>query len=110
MTPFGDESTVLDPATFGFAGEPLPKFSKEEQLALLKALLTGKKADNALRPIIEHVIFNAGLRLYWFDKVSSYEEGFQLAESLLKRGEASRVLWEWVEMGRSPAGEGRKAE
>jgi anthranilate phosphoribosyltransferase len=97
VTPWGDESSTIDPSTFGFQGSPLEKCSKDNQLQLLKRIIQGDDAPD-IRNEREHVIFNAGLRLYWFDKVGSYEEGFQLARSLLQRKEAYKVLNKWVEL------------
>lgn len=97
VTPWGDEASTIDPSTFGFHGVPLEKCTKERQLQLLKRIIQGDDSQD-IRNEREHVIFNAGLRLYWFDKVGSYEEGFQLARSLLQRKEASKVLNKWVEL------------
>ncbi|WP_282941289.1 anthranilate phosphoribosyltransferase [Paenibacillus sp. RC67] len=94
VTPWGDESNSVDPATFGFRGEPLEKCTKDEQLKLLTKVIQGEDSED-IRNEREHVIFNAGLRLYWFDKVGSYEEGFQLARSLLLRKEALKMLEKW---------------
>lgn len=96
VTPWGDEVNNMDPATFGFRGEPLEKCGKEEQLRLLAKIIQGNDADD-IRNVRDHVIFNTGLRLYWFDKVGSYEEGFQLARSLLQRKEALKLLDKWRE-------------
>ncbi|WP_248927387.1 anthranilate phosphoribosyltransferase [Paenibacillus hamazuiensis] len=97
VTPWGDESTSIDPATFGFQGQPLEKMTKEDQLELIQRIVQGDDATD-IRNEREHVIFNAGLRLYWFDKVASYEEGFQLARSLLQRKEALKLLNKWREL------------
>ncbi|MEI7025252.1 anthranilate phosphoribosyltransferase [Paenibacillus sp. y28] len=100
VTAYGDESMVIDPATFGFRGEPLVKCSLEEQLELLRRLVAGDDSAD-MKLYRDHVVFNAGLRLYWFDKVGTYEEGFQLAESLLQRKEAAKVLKKWIERSRA---------
>lgn len=97
VTAWGDESSVIDPATFGFRGDMLEKCSKEEQLRTLSRVIAGDESDD-IHNEREHVIFNAGLRLYWFDKVGSYEEGFQLARSLLQRKEALKVLDKWRDL------------
>ncbi|MFE5320138.1 anthranilate phosphoribosyltransferase [Paenibacillus sp. NPDC056579] len=97
VTPWGDESNSVDPATFGFHGEPLEKCEKDEQLKLLVRVIQGDDSED-IRNEREHVIFNTGLRLYWFDKVGSYEEGFQLARSLLQRKEALKILDRWREL------------
>ncbi|NOU96040.1 anthranilate phosphoribosyltransferase [Paenibacillus sp. LMG 31456] len=97
VTAWGDESNSIDPATFGFRGDPLEKCTKEEQLRLLAQVIAGDDSAE-VRNEREHVIFNAGLRLYWFDKVGSYEEGFQLARSLLQRKEAQKMLDKWREL------------
>lgn len=96
VTPWGDESSTIDPATFGFQGQPLEKCTKEQQLQLLTRIIQGDDSPD-IRNEREHVIFNTGLRLYWFDKVGSYEEGFHLARSLLQRKEALKVLNKWRE-------------
>ncbi|MDO3681735.1 anthranilate phosphoribosyltransferase [Paenibacillus ehimensis] len=97
VTPWGDEASTIDPGTFGFHGAPLEKCGKERQLELLERIVQGEEAPE-LRNEREHVVFNAGLRLYWFDKVGSYEEGFQLARSLLQRKEAFKLLVKWREL------------
>ncbi|MBP1156573.1 MULTISPECIES: anthranilate phosphoribosyltransferase [unclassified Paenibacillus] len=97
VTLWGDESSTIDPATFGFHGMPLEKCSKEQQLQLLNRIIQGDDSPEIANER-DHVIFNAGLRLYWFDKVSSYEEGFQLARSLLQRKEAQKLLDKWGEL------------
>ncbi len=97
VTRDGDEMAVLDPETFGFAGEPLPKNTAAEQFRQLKLLLQGEDTREA-RNLAQHVIFNAGLRLYWFDRVNSYEDGFRLAESLLLRRAPQKLLDRWVQM------------
>lgn len=97
VTPWGDESSTIDPATFGFQGLPLEKCGKEQQLQQLMRIIQGDDAPD-IRNERDHVIFNAGLRLYWFDKVGSYEEGFQLARSLLQRKEALKLLGKWRDM------------
>ncbi|AFH65025.1 anthranilate phosphoribosyltransferase [Paenibacillus caseinilyticus] len=97
VTPWGDESSTIDPATFGFSGEPLEKCTKERQLELLRRIIAGDDSAD-IRNEREHVIFNTGLRLYWFDKVASYEEGFGLARSLLQRKEAQKLLGKWQEL------------
>jgi anthranilate phosphoribosyltransferase len=94
VTQWGDESTIIDPATFGFRGQPLEKISKERQIELIEKIVQGDDSAD-IRNERDHVIFNAGLRLYWFDKVGSYEEGFQMARSLLQRREAFKLLTKW---------------
>lgn len=104
VTPWGDESSTIDPATFGFHGFPLEKCGKERQLQLLTRIIQGDDSPDIANER-DHVIFNAGLRLYWFDKVGSYEEGFQLARSLLQRKEAQKLLNKWRDLsGRSGFG------
>lgn len=97
VTPWGDESSTIDPSTFGFHGVPLEKCSKERQLQLLTRVIQGDDSPEISNER-DHVIFNAGLRLYWFDKVGSYEEGFQLARSLLQRKEAQKLLNKWRDL------------
>ncbi|TDF97650.1 anthranilate phosphoribosyltransferase [Paenibacillus piri] len=108
VTAWGDESNTIDPTTFGFRGGPLEKSTKEEQLRLLTRVIAGDDADE-VRNEREHVIFNTGLRLYWFDKVGSYEEGFQLARSLLQRKEAQKMLDKWRELSRKSGQRQRQA-
>ncbi|GFZ86060.1 anthranilate phosphoribosyltransferase [Paenibacillus marchantiophytorum] len=96
VTPWGDESRVVEPQKFGFMSEPLLPLSKEEQVAVVQRIIAGDNSEELKRER-DHVIFNAGLRLTWFDKVGSYEEGFQLAESLLQRKEAHKVMQKWVD-------------
>ncbi|KEQ22564.1 hypothetical protein [Paenibacillus tyrfis] len=83
----------------------MEKCGKERQLELLERIMQGEEAPE-LHNEREHVVFNAGLRLYWFDKVGSYEEGFQLARSLLQRKEAFKLLVKWREL--SGIGQSRK--
>ncbi|NHN30082.1 anthranilate phosphoribosyltransferase [Paenibacillus agricola] len=99
VTPWGDESNSIDPLTFGFRGEPLEKCGKDEQIRLLQRVIEGDDSDE-IHNEREHVVFNAGLRLYWFDKVGSYEEGFQLARSLLQRKEAFKILEKWRDLSK----------
>lgn len=96
VTNWADESIVITPEMFGFKAESLPKQGAEDQLKLLLRVMEGD-ATPETETAREHVIFNAGLRLYWFDKVSTYEEGFQLARSLLQRKEALKMLFKWKE-------------
>ncbi|MEW9700122.1 anthranilate phosphoribosyltransferase [Paenibacillus sp. SI8] len=96
VTPWGDESRLVVPQKFGFHSEPLVPLGKADQLSLLQRVMSGEDSKEVKRER-DHVIFNTGLRLTWFDKVGSYEEGFQLAESLLKRKEAQKVMQRWVE-------------
>ncbi|GAA4854194.1 anthranilate phosphoribosyltransferase [Paenibacillus vulneris] len=109
VTPWGDESNSVDPATFGFRGEPLEKCGKDEHLKRLTRVIRGDDSED-IRNEREHVIFNAGLRLYWFDKVGSYEEGFQLARSLLSRKEAFKVLEKWRELSSKSSFRTRQAK
>lgn len=97
VTPYGDETTVLDPSTFGFGGSPLAPIDSETQLALLHRIIQGDESPE-LKSEREHVIFNAGLRLYWYEKVATYEEGFQLARQLYARKEAWKVLKKWRDL------------
>jgi anthranilate phosphoribosyltransferase len=97
VTPYGDETTVLDPSTFGFRGEPLLPIEMDVQLELLNRVMQGDDSPE-IRSEREHVIFNTGLRLYWYERVGTYEEGFQLARQLYARKEAWKVLKKWKEM------------
>ncbi len=99
VTPYGDEATFIDPKLFGFASRELPKTSRGEQLDMLRRVIQGEDTPE-VRNEREHVIFNAGLRLYWLDKVATYEEGFQLARSLLQRREAMKALSRWALTGK----------
>ncbi|UJF31989.1 anthranilate phosphoribosyltransferase [Paenibacillus hexagrammi] len=96
VTPWGDESLLIEPQKFGFQSAPLIPLELEEQLVILQRIIAGDDSPELKRER-DHIIFNAGLRLKWFDKVGSYEEGFQLADSLLRRREAQKVLTRWVE-------------
>ncbi|RTE08244.1 hypothetical protein EJQ19_17580, partial [Paenibacillus whitsoniae] len=96
VTPWGDETRVMDPQKFGFRSEPLPALSRDEQIELIRRIIAGDESSEVKRER-DHVIFNAGLRFMWFEKVGSYEEGFQLAEALLKRKEANKVMQRWVD-------------
>ena len=62
---------------------PYHCYRKEDQITMVKRIITGEDGAEVKRER-DHVIFNTGLRLKWFDKVDSYEEGFQLAEALLQ--------------------------
>jgi anthranilate phosphoribosyltransferase len=100
VTGWGDESSMIDPAMFGFRSEPLEKISNEAQLQLMQRIIAGDESAD-IKAERDHVIFNTGLRLFWFDKVASYEEGFQLAKQLYFRKEARRVLNKWVELSQA---------
>lgn len=97
VTSWGDEASTIDPGTFGFSGSPVEKMTKQEQLRTVLRIIEGDDSPD-IGNEREHVVFNAGLRLYWFDKVESYEEGFQLARSLLQRKEAKKLLEKWRTM------------
>ncbi|MFC5447245.1 anthranilate phosphoribosyltransferase [Paenibacillus aestuarii] len=97
VTPWGDESRLIEPQKFGFSSEPLPPLDIEDQFTILQRVMDGEASDELKRER-DHVIFNAGLRLTWFDKVGSYEEGFQLAEDLLSRKEAHKVMRRWADL------------
>jgi anthranilate phosphoribosyltransferase len=97
VTAWGDESSLIDPAMFGFQSSPLEKISKAQQIQLLQRIIAGDSAAD-IKAERDHVIFNAGLRLFWFERVSSFEEGFYLAKQLYARKEAQRVLNRWVEL------------
>ncbi|OPH48566.1 anthranilate phosphoribosyltransferase [Paenibacillus ferrarius] len=99
VTPWGDESRVVEPQKFGFLSDPLLPISKEDQVSIVQRIIAGENSEE-LRRERDHVIFNTGLRLTWFDKVGSYEEGFQLAESLLQRREAHKVMQKWIDQSR----------
>jgi len=96
VTPWGDESRLVEPHKFGFDSDDLVPLDKEEQISILRRIMAGDASQEVKRER-DHVIFNTGLRLTWFDKVGSYEEGFQLAESLLERKEAQKVMRRWVD-------------
>lgn len=96
VTPWGDESRSVEPQKFGFMSTPLPNLAKEDQIAMVKRIITGEEGTEVKRER-DHVIFNTGLRLKWFDKVDSYEDGFQLAEALLQRKEAHKIMQRWIE-------------
>jgi anthranilate phosphoribosyltransferase len=97
VSPYEDETAILEPSTFGFAGRPLEPAGADKQLELMERIIQGDdSADVASER--EHVIFNAGLRLYWHEKVASYEDGFQLARQLYARKEAWKVLKKWREL------------
>lgn len=87
---------MVEPQKFGFGSDPLKPLCKEEQISLMQRIIAGEDSPDLQRER-DHIIFNAGLRLTWFDKVGSYEEGFQLAASLLRRKEALKVLTRWQE-------------
>ncbi|MCZ8521408.1 MULTISPECIES: anthranilate phosphoribosyltransferase [Paenibacillus] len=97
VNPWGDTTSMIDPAVFGFSGKPLEPCSKEKQLQLLNRILQGEEGPD-LHNEKEHIVFNAGLRLYWFEKVESYEEGFQLARTLLERGDPYKLLAKWRDL------------
>ncbi|MDD9269850.1 anthranilate phosphoribosyltransferase [Paenibacillus sp. GCM10023248] len=96
VTPWGDESRLVEPQKFGFVSEPLQPLDQTDQVSMLRRIIAGDQSEELKRER-DHVIFNAGLRLTWFDKVGSYEEGFHLAESLLQRKEAQKVMLRWAE-------------
>jgi anthranilate phosphoribosyltransferase len=99
VTPYGDESSMIDPSMFGFNGDPLDEHDKGQQIVILQRIIDGEDSVE-IKKERDHVIFNAGLRFFWFDKVSTYEEGFYLARSLLQRREAARTLNKWIELSR----------
>lgn len=106
VTEWGDEASTVDPQTFGFPQEALPLRSEEEAEDALKRILDGGD-DPELRAERAHIVFNAGMQMYWFDKIASYEDAFHLAGNLLQRREAAKVMarWKeaWEESARRPA-------
>lgn len=96
VTAYGDETAIIEPSTFGFSGQPLEPAPADKQLEILGRILAGDDSPE-VRSEREHVIFNAGLRLYWHEKVPTYEDGFQLARQLYGRKEAAKVLKKWHE-------------
>ncbi|QGQ95404.1 anthranilate phosphoribosyltransferase [Paenibacillus psychroresistens] len=104
VTAWGDESSIIDPTMFGFHSAPLEKISKDQQIQILKRVIAGDTGAD-IQAERDHVIFNAGLRLFWFDRVSSYEEGFYLAKQLYARKEAQRVLTRWIELSQTKSKE-----
>ncbi|MDR6555651.1 anthranilate phosphoribosyltransferase [Paenibacillus qinlingensis] len=96
VTPWGDESRSVEPSKFGFTSTALPLLAKEEQISMVKRIISGEDGVEVKRER-DHVIFNTGLRLKWFDRVDSYEEGFQLAEALLQRKEAHKTMQRWID-------------
>lgn len=100
VTATGDDSSIIYPETFGFASEPCQPLDKQEQLDLMLRVIEGDDSMS-IQSERDHVIFNAGLRLYWFEKVATYEEGFSLARSLLQRKEAKKLLEKWIRLSRS---------
>ncbi len=92
-----DETVILEPSTFGFSGYVLEPAPPGRQLELLERLIQGDDSPEITNER-EHVIYNAGLRLYWNEKVSTYEEGFQLARELYARKEAWKVLKKWRDL------------
>jgi anthranilate phosphoribosyltransferase len=88
---------VIDPAMFGFQSAPLEKINKAQQIQTLKRIIAGDMTED-IQAERDHVIFNTGLRLFWFERVSSFEEGFYLAKQLYIRKEAQRVLNRWIEL------------
>lgn len=111
-SPYGDETAILEPATFGFAGPPLEPKPYDKQLELLERIIQGDNSPE-LQSERDHVLFNAGLRLYWHEKVGTYEEGFQLSRQLYARKEAWKVLKKWRELtskyGREPQSQKNEA-
>ncbi|CAK4845520.1 unnamed protein product [Aphanomyces euteiches] len=101
---WGDESSLIDPAMFGFQSAPLEKINKDQQIQILQRVIAGDTSAD-IQAERDHVIFNAGLRLFWFDRVSSYEEGFYLAKQLYARKEAQRVLTRWIELSQTNSNE-----
>lgn len=100
VTPWGDESLVVEPQKFGFRSTPLPILNKDEQIEMVKRIIAGEDGAEVKRER-DHVVFNTGLRLKWFEKVDSYEEGFQLADALLRRKEAQKVMHRWGEQSQN---------
>ncbi|MNI54699.1 Anthranilate phosphoribosyltransferase [compost metagenome] len=96
VTPWGDETRLVEPHKLGFYSKPLEPLSKAQQILLLQRVMAGDDSPELKRER-DHIIFNAGLRLTWFDKVGSYEEGFHMAATLLERKAAFKVLTKWQE-------------
>ncbi|RAV04028.1 anthranilate phosphoribosyltransferase [Paenibacillus sp. YN15] len=97
ISPDTDETAILEPSTFGFSGHILESMPPSRQLEALTRLIQGDDSPELCNER-EHVIYNAGLRLYWNEKVSSYEDGFQLARELYARKEAWKALKKWRDL------------
>lgn len=83
------ETFWLDPKKFGFRGEeePAPGKGSLEHAKRILELLHGARG-----PAREGMLWNAGVKLFWMNKVRSLEESFDRAREILDSGKALRKL------------------
>ncbi|MFD2612582.1 anthranilate phosphoribosyltransferase [Paenibacillus gansuensis] len=86
-----EQTMVVDPLLLGFRREPLMKRTKKQQMEIFLRILQGHDAEE-LEVEREHIILNTGMRLVWFERVQTYEEGFMVARQLLQRREGEKRL------------------
>ncbi|WP_166238815.1 anthranilate phosphoribosyltransferase [Paenibacillus turpanensis] len=100
VTVYGDETTYIDPDLFGFGKKQPLALTDQSLMPSLERILQGEE-DGELIQLRNYLIFNAGLRLYWFERVNSFEEGFMLAKSLLQRKSAAKSFRRWLDLSSS---------
>lgn len=104
----GDD-LIIEPSAFGFKSVELHAADREQQVRDILRVLEGEKLVE-LRALREHVVFNAGLRMYWLDKVDSYEDGFEIARGLLDQGAGMRTLQRWRQLSMEAVGSEEPAD
>lgn len=94
VTPKGMTPHIIDPQKLGLplcSLEDLRGGNAQHNAALLLAAFGGKEG-----PIANTLALNAGVALFLYGLVSSYEEGIQLALKKLKEGAPLQLLKEWI--------------
>ncbi|MDR6226738.1 anthranilate phosphoribosyltransferase [Desmospora profundinema] len=89
------QSSVLDPAAYGFnPEEKTPEhWTAEKQAAVLLEVLTGKTPS----PCRNMVIWNSAIRLWFADLTPTIDEGVKLSARLLEEGHALARFQQWME-------------
>ncbi len=88
------ERLLLDPKDYDLNGSDVPLESKEQAIALIKAVIQG---DNS--KLFPAAILNGGFYLWRFKQASSLESAFELAEKILSTGEVAAKLTQLQTLG-----------
>lgn len=87
---------VIDPHDYGIAYcklQDLQGGSSHENALLLREVFLGKQGA-----VADTLALNAGASLWIYGAVASIAEGVQMAFETLKKGEASRLLDQWIQL------------
>ncbi|WP_165763706.1 anthranilate phosphoribosyltransferase [Halalkalibacter urbisdiaboli] len=70
-----------------------------QQVSIINEIIVGSE-NEYLHYFRDQVIFNAGIRLWLLERVSSIEAGIEEARYLLNQGEAKQQLEKWQQQGK----------